>query len=375
MRGIVGLAVAALLAAAPSAKAGACARLPAGESQRVPVETVERGSLRTTLAVCDHGRRIVLRRARLVRSRRGSWIGGASAAGRRVAWIEERVVPGRRVAEVFVAEVRGRPRIVRRTIVLRDRGLGVTALDVLITRHGDLAWLVDTRVVLDRRGRRPARVLFRDAGGPLALEDGRTLRASTRYFDLRPFPGRGCPRRSHFQPVARTPFVEVTRAQYALPYDQAIAVLRACLRATGRDDAIVGGLEDEVHSVDLLGIDRDWVVIERSSFFRQLICGEERLSVIAAGSGRPGRDETLEVCAGDEPVQLFAGAPFAVSERGGLAWVARGTAGERLMALGVTGPLLELDRGPAWGAISGLHAQGRAVVWTNAGAARSADLG
>jgi hypothetical protein len=45
------------------------------------------------------------------------------------------------------------------------------------------------------------------------------------------------------------------------------------------------------------------------------------------------------------------------------------------MALGVTGPLLELDRGPAWGAISGLHAQGRAVVWTNAGAARSADLG
>jgi hypothetical protein len=58
-----------------------------------------------------------------------------------------------------------------------------------------------------------------------------------------------------------------------------------------------------------------------------------------------------------------------------VAWVARGAAGERLLGLGVTGPLLELDRRPAWGAISGLHAQGRAVVWTNAGAARSADLG
>jgi hypothetical protein len=371
MRGIVALGVAVVLVAAPSAAAAPCAKLPAGESERVPIAVA---GDRTELAVCEGGRRSVVRRARFVRSRRGSFMAGASAAGRRVAWIEVRVAPGRRVAEVVVADVRRRARILRRKVVLRDDGRGSSDFDVLITRHGELAWLADTRVVLDRRGPRPARAILRDAARPLALEDGRTLRASTQYFDLRPFPRRGCPERSHFHLLRRTPAVEMTRARYTDPDGQGVAVLRACLRATGRDAAVVGGLETEAHSVDLLGIDRDWVVISLETFFRQVFCGDVHLRVIAAGSHRAGRDATFEVCPDAEPFRPFANSPLAVSDGGGLAWVTRIPSGERLLAFGVSGPLRELDRGPV-GAIAGLHAQGRAVVWTNGGPTRSADLG
>jgi hypothetical protein len=378
-----------LLAAAPAAPAHPpCGRLPAGESAPVPVWFHAAGTrLRSAVVVCDGRRRVVLRRARVTLDRtvhwpRGTLVGAAAAAGRRVAWIEARFAHHRRTATVVVATVprRGRPRVLERRVVRRDRSRLEPALGVLITRHGALAWLAgrpERAPVVVKTPGSPPRVVARDGSGDMALEDRRTLRWAKGYgfgfADLAPWPATGCPRRSRFGVVADTPTVRVTRAIYRVGPERAITAVRACLRASGLDP-VVGEDLGPTTGVRLAGLDRQWVVLVYDDSTRGPVCADERVQVVVAGSGAVGRDAPLRYCFGPEPQPPYLSDALAVADGVAVAWVTRDADAERLVAFPRSGGPVELDRGPI-GAIAGLRAEGLAVTWTNAGTARSADLG
>jgi hypothetical protein len=309
----------------------ACPPLPAEPATRVPVA-------HHRVQVCVRGQPVVLGRGPVRR---------ASAAGNRVAWLETR---GDRVV-IRVVRVGKRVTPVRRIVrrVHRPEAFGL-----VLTRAGDLAWLASTddrrgEVGLQRPGRR-IRVLDRYAAVTLELEDGRTLRwrdpaGFHQFFDLR---RARCPARSRFTPVLRTDRVLITRRRYA-----ATTLLRGCDLATGRD-VVVGEREREDTELDVIGVDRTWVLLRSTRI--DAPNPEIATSDVATGDQKAW-SELIET------PSPRAGA-FAVTDRGIPVWVA----GDRLLALRNYG-VSELDRG---GTVAGLHAEGDAVVWTHDGAPRTA---
>src|SRR3954452_6720865 len=113
---------------APPAHA-ACTQLPAPSATKVAIDR------HAALHVCAEGRVALLDRGP---------VGAASAAGHRVAWIEQRHRHGIRTATVTLARVGRRVRVLRRFAAERRRTREKAALDVLLTRAGDLAWAAGT---------------------------------------------------------------------------------------------------------------------------------------------------------------------------------------------------------------------------------------
>ena len=377
-------ALAALLAA--PATAAACATIPAGYADDVGVGVREHlgqahERKRTTLCATVAGRRIVLRRAALVqrvRARpRGVVIGGAAATGRRVAWIETRFPRGRRVVEVRVVRIgrSGHARTMRRIVVRRDRSRLVPDVDVAITARGELAWLVPVRrpadwnaVVYDPPDGRPRRVSL-DFADRLAVEDRITLRWSSGehlgFFELPRPEGGGCPARTRFREVASNDTVRVTQRTY----NESVLVLRACMLATGRDRAIDEAQAAADELLDVVGLDRRWIVVRRSEVTRTGgSCGQTQSAIDGRTGARPRTVETYG-CVGGLPLAA-EGAPLAVTSRGVAAWVADVAGVRRLLTADPGRRVVELDRG----SIEGLRARGTAIEWTHDGAPRSMEL-
>ncbi|RKQ90344.1 hypothetical protein C8N24_0145 [Solirubrobacter pauli] len=357
------LVAGALLALFPSS-AAACTALPAPSATKVPIHRfkVDERTQRTVLRVCVHGHTVELARGRFREGRRrssGVRVGAAGAAGHRVAWITERHRGGLRTSEVTLASVGRAVRVLRRFTVQRQRAHVSAQLDVLLTRAGDLAWTAGSYddpkgvVAVKQPGRRLRRLDIY-TGRPLALEDGRTLRwlsgdTSYDFFDLHPI---DCRSRSRFTPYARNDRVLLTRAIYR-PNHSEVSVVRGCDLATGRDrvlienDSNIGVASD----LTLIGLDRTWAV------FRQ-----------DAGDGRGWDVSTLmlaDVVTDRSPVIQrgtfpIAGSPFAVTDAGRGAWIVGGT----LYATGRDYDVVALDSG---GALTDLHAEGDALVWTRDG--------
>jgi hypothetical protein len=122
------------------------------------------------------------------------------------------------------------------------------------------------------------------------VEDGFTLRwmdiANGLHFRDLPRPRTGCPERSRYRVVEENDLVRVTQGLY---YGRLIQVLRACVKASGRErviaqenEGIGSGTWDAV-----FGLDRHWILLGRQSFDRYDACagGVE----IFPGPGRAGR--------------------------------------------------------------------------------------
>ena len=380
------LAVGGLLAV-PATASAACGNIPAGFADDLPVRdrlhaVGTREERSTSLCVRAGDRRIVLRRAYLedpYEGRpRGTVIGGAAAAGRTVAWIETRFPRGRRVSVVRVMRVgaRGRVRPLRRLVVGRDHSDRTSSADVLVTARGELAWLAPrddfrNRIVYDPPRGRPRTVAI-TAAESLWLEDRITLAwygdAGYGFHDLRRPAGGGCPRRSAFREIAANDTVVVTEGAYA---DGERQVLRACVRATGRDRVIAqadNGFGNG-NAVYVAGLDRHWVLIERSYFTRYDSCAEYGQRPVDARTGRRGRATGAPWCT-DDSTLAGTDQQLAVTDRCIAAWTVADGDALRLLAAAPGGGVTELDRG----AIAGLGARGTSVDWTNTGAPRSMEL-
>ena len=378
------IALTALLAAPAAAQA--CDPLPAGFAEELTVRnglhqgrTAEREP--TLLCVKAGGRRIVLRRAQFEDPyegrAHGTVIAAAAAAGRKVAWIETRLTRERRIVVVRVVRIgaRGRVRPLRRIVAARDNSDRQGPADVVLTRRGDLAWIAPyfdfkVRVVHDPPRRRPRTVAITYADS-LWIEDRTTLAwygdRGYGFHDLRrPTPG-VCPRRSAYHVVASNDTVVVTEGGY-----EERQVLRACVRATGRDPVIAqadGGFGNG-DAVSAVGLDRHWVMLVQSTFTRYDPCaGGHTQRPVDARPGRRGRATRAPYCGG-EPSLATSASQTAVTDRGIAAWTVGEGDGRRLLAAAPGGGVTELDRG----AISGLRAQGTAVAWTRDLEPRSAEL-
>jgi hypothetical protein len=324
----------------------------------------------------------VLRTAELVEPTpsgrpRGVVIGGAAAAGRRVAWIETRFSRARRVVVVRVVRIgtRGRVRPDRRILVRRDSSRLVPDLDVAITGRGELAWLAPRRrpsgwsnVVYDSPDSRP-RTVGVDYAGRLAVEDRITLRWSSGehfgFFELPRRPSGSCPARTRYREVTSNDTIRVTRRTY----NETVLVMRACMLATGRDRVVAEALPGFDEWLDVVGLDRRWIVVQRGHILRTGDSCEVMQSAIDGRTGGILREARAYACEGDEPLAAV-GEPLAVTSRGVAAWVAEEAGVRRLLAAGPRERVVELDRG----AIDGLRARGTAIVWTHDGQPRSQEL-
>ena len=306
-----------MLAAALLA-AFACPAQPALLVDRRP------GELRTMIVACDGKRRVVVRRARLVRGR-GTRIRKVLGVGERVAWIESRGATD----EIRVRRIAGG----RREVV----------------GHGDVSYL--------------------------RLDDGRTLRwwdwdrETWRFHDLRRW--RGCPSRSHFTAVAESAEVVAYEGDYGFEGDP-VDIVRACVRATGYDPVVARAFESVGNgsTLTVVGVDREWVVLLRFSSDRYSGCGTAYVEVVDAGSLASGRGGGIRDC---DPARLpVRGAPLVVTEQGAPAWIVRDATGSRLITAAGLGTI-ELDGGGP-DSITGLVAEGPAVRWLYDGAPRSVVL-
>lgn len=364
---VAGVVVGALLA---PAAAQACTSLPAPSAKYVPISVaeVDDDTERTALRVCVNGRRVELARGTYRerdRRRRGLRIAAASAAGRRVAWIEERHRGGVRTATVSLAAVGREVRVLRRFTVHRTRTRSVGELDVLLTRHGDLAWTAGDYeerggVVAVKQPGRATRRLADYSGSRLALEGGRTLRWDDghflyEFFDLRPV---DCRRRSGYAPLGRNARVLITRTYYF-----GSSVVRGCDPATGRDRVILQNYSDINAETYLafVGLDRAWAVFHQSEYWRDGT-GLAWVTVVDALTGRASTAYTYNGETQPRYPAPAADRPFAVTDRGVLGWERDGV----LYATAAKQRIVQLDAG----AIAGLRADGDALVWTRDGVPR-----
>jgi hypothetical protein len=259
----------ALLAAALGTGSNDCTA-PVERERRVERRAGAR-VLRTAVIACDSGRRVVVRRARLVDPAsgrpRGRTLTDVATAGGRVAWGEVRFGPRRMIGRLGVRGAPGQERV-----VLRRRARSrVPTLEVVISSRGELAWLTGGRVLAARR-RESARLVSRDAYLRLALEDDRTLRwrgqFGVRFADLRPSAAADCPRRSLFRVVAESADVLVTEAVYEWN-GEVDHVIRACVRATGADPVIAQFIRmPDGDEGEVLEVSGRWVTLRRATIVR-----------------------------------------------------------------------------------------------------------
>lgn len=319
--------------------------------------------VRTAAVVCTAGRSRVVRRAVLRENLRGKPVAGtlitdAAAAGRRVAIASLRFRTGGRAAHVDVLDRRTR-RVLRRRAAGRR---GARPVEVVLLDRGEVAWTtMRGEVVLDR-GRGVERVGAR--GHDLAVEDGRTLRWDTalgtyRFFDVRPWPGPGCPPRSGHAVVADNGAVLVTRAR--LRHGD---VLRACLIATGEDRVVAADLQ----RAGVATLSGDWLLVVEDRDDVRDACVEAagraaiEVRAVNARTGVIGRRGMA--CSAELP----PGRGAAVTASGAPAWIrADPASGEDVLrTISDDGRLGALDRAPP-GALGGLRAEGDGVVWSRGG--------
>jgi hypothetical protein len=260
---------------------------------------------------------------------------------------------------------------------LRERrvfaGRRFSWVEVVLSSSGELAWLTGGRVLFARGGGR-ARVVARNATDGLALEDDRTLRwfsysEALDFFDLRPWRGRGCPRRERYREVAASEAVVVTEAYY----DDSYHIVRACVRRNRNDPviaqfiAIVDGDYGEV-----LGATGRWVAIRKLLISRYEGCVLERVVPFDAVAHERGRAAEIPAC--DSARRPQKEEPVVVTQGGVPAWIVRTPDRSAVFATGPEpGSVVELDAaGP--GGITGLVADGRLVRWLHDGVPRVADL-
>ena len=236
--------------------------------------------------------------------------------------METRFPRGRRVVVVYVVRIgeRGRVHPQRRIVVRRDRSRLVPDVDVAITARGELAWLAPVRrpadwneVVYDPPSGRPRRVGL-DYAGRLAVEDRITLRWSSGeqlgFFEL-PRPATGmCPRRTGFRAVASNATIAITGRTYFSGY---LLVLRACMLATGRDREVAQAELGADELLDVVGLDRRWIVLSSGHILRTTDSCRQTQRVVDGRTGGMLR-ETVAPCEG--PPLARAGAPLAVTSRG-----------------------------------------------------------
>lgn len=340
-------------------------------------QRVRRGDVvvvRTAVVACDGGRPLVLRRARWVNDGqriRGTKIVRVAVAGRWLAWGELRVERRRTISAVGVRRRGEKPHV--RVVGSDNRPSWVPELHVVVSSRGEVAWLTDGRVWL-ARGRGRARLVTRDAGYELRLEDDRTLRwrreiEGVRFFDLRPTRA-GCPRRERYTVVAETPEIVVSRATYEfdLEFDE---VIRACVRATGRDRVLaqfISVLDGD--SGRVLAAAGRWVALLKTSFARGDPCAYEEVLIFDARSGARGRRAPI-LC---DPGRAPGDPGTTVITRDGIpAWMASDPTRSAVITAARDGALVELDSGRP-GAITGLVADGATVRWLHDGVPRSAPL-
>jgi hypothetical protein len=379
--------VALLVFMAVAADAGARERCVSSErGQRfqasAPLVVRDRDVVGSRVVVCDRrtGRRFVVRHA--VR-RSGVSVEAAAAAGRRVAWIERHRRAGPRI-EVVVLELPSR-RELRRLVVARGQIRGLRSIDVTLTSHGDLAWLVPA-------GARGHRIVVRRAGGArreiarerslwgLEVEDDRTLRwrrgrfDDFAYHDLRaPRMAGGCPRRKRFRRMYSDADVLVTSAGYGAPSPidgESWTVLRACLRAVGRDFVVAqdSGTSAAWSATQVIRAAAPYLVLARRVGSRYDRCLNTQLQTVDLRSGRVPYFSAIPC--GDEPYDTT---PLAITGSGAPAWIIDRPDGARLLAIDGDRGLLELDRGVP-GSLGALRAEAGTVYWSHAGALRSAKL-
>lgn len=251
---VVGLAVAALVSPVSAASA-AC-----DDGVRV-TQMREKGSVvvRSTVRICRDGRERVARQAtmrlrarpvnRAAVPRSGTLLTSADIRAGRLAIGAVRAEHGRRIVEVELRALRDRRLLFRRARRTRPGAPPMAGPDAVLTADGDLAWnepSFNLRSLFVRRTSGAVeRVPTTSDTYQLAVEDGRTLRWGSGYFyeffDVRPVPGRECPDRRRFRPVAEIGRIVITRADYVVRAEKAY-VLRACLREAGRDVVLGGGV-------------------------------------------------------------------------------------------------------------------------------------
>jgi hypothetical protein len=129
---------------------------------------------------------------------------------------------------------------------------------VLVSSRGEVAFTTSKGLRLALAGRR-ARLVARDDGSSVVLDDDRTLRwlserdGTVRFIDL-PRPGLdGCAPRSGFVAAVRTPDIAVTVGDFlGTKADEPGAVVtRACLLASATDPVIAQGVRTTGRDEDL----------------------------------------------------------------------------------------------------------------------------
>ena len=371
----VALLTVAALAALPSTAAAACR-----DGAHI-VRSQPKGSntVRTAVVVCADGRSRVVRRAvlRNFYPRRGTYLSDAALNRGRLA-IGSITFTGHHDARnvVQLQSLRTGRSLFRRA-TREQTNFNFQAVEVVVSDDGDLAWNIDRRLSVRRATGEVERLPV--PGGPqLALEDGRTLRWRTSfayaYFDLRPIPGDGCPRRRRFRPAIDAGGVLVTAATYEADEPTMYTVLRACVRGSGRDVVLGTGWahDDDASLLDVAAASAPFALVTRHAFGKYDGCHEARIATVDLRTGRtvreavsPGGDLPDPSCP-LEPRLPRRGDPSVFTAGGGAAWLRDGV----LSGLDGARRVVELDRG----AIANLRADGNSVRWTRDGVERSALL-
>jgi hypothetical protein len=259
-------------------------------------------------------------------------------------------------------------------------GLGVSPstgnLGTYAFPGGALAYMVigqdetDGRVMLARPHHRPRTV----ATGVYAMhsEDDRTLlwetwhqrrfRPSWRALDVAPLPrdADGCPVRTTSRTLIDTP---VLRVSLRLLFDDGI--LRACWKATGRDDIVASDSDDESTYPLAMGSR----VLLRTMYvdkYQQCPPGENgRLVVLDVRTRRYERAADLACAHYDAFVFTGSGAP---------AWISGDDFGfQTVRTVLPDGRTAELDGAPP-GSLAALATDGTTFTWTHGGEPRSAPV-
>lgn len=340
--------------------------------------------LRTVVHLCDHrsGRERTVRRAVWDDDGRplGRVIGDASAARGRLAWIEARYTPRgrtryRAVARVVVRSIRT-GRVLRSVVVGRAAdadpfsggGFDQPPLGVELTGAGELAWLVGRKLVVAAPGRR-ARVITRTAAAPLQLEDGITLvwgaHEGFGFHDLRRPPSAGgCPRRSKWTTVARSPEAVVTEGAYGRA-----SHLRVCRPARGDDPVVAHVVTYDGEGTTFGGVTAGFgrVAYTTLSTGRYGHC-TYAVSVLDAATLRTTRKASIDCFGPDTRSGPGPRSEFVLTAAGAPSWIARRGTDEELLAVDAGGRVVALDRGD----LADLRADGDDVTWTSAGRPRRA---
>jgi hypothetical protein len=257
------------------------------------------------------------------------------------------------------------------------RGVDPSKLGVVVLGDGSPAWLVGTargdQVI--RTGRR-GRVLARGDIANLVVDDGWTLiwvdDAGQAFATdaRRPRVVHGCPVRSRYRAELATADVRITTA-YVIELD--VAVVRGCVRGTGRDRILSSGTDfDPGQSTRYVTASGTWLLAVDEFGDRYSGCTDAYVRTLDLRTMRQGRIATRDDGGCDRGRAPDRGGQAAITASGVPAWVGvtpDGVASVR--TLDPAGAIVDLDSGPVR-SITGLRADGDGFSWTHDGQPRHA---